>query len=277
VRSEAEVVKALVRYSRLYLGLCRYGLARELAFRGNFLIKLFVEVLWLFILLAFYQTIFTKTDHVAGWSRAEYLCFVGCYFALAGLIEALFLQNCNEFADLVRTGDLDFYLLKPIDEQFLVTCREIDWSSAANVVMGIGVMAGGLYEMGWSFDLGRLAIFLILFLCGILIAYSFLVLLTSIAVWFKRNQSLYELWWLFTSLMRYPREIFNGSLGGPMGWFFTFVLPVLLVVSVPADTLVRRVFNPKMAAFMVLVTVASLYLSRKFFRHALQHYRSASS
>ena len=49
--------------------------------------------------------------------------FVGCFFALNGLIETLFLENCNEFAELVRTGDLDFLLLKPIDEQFLITCR----------------------------------------------------------------------------------------------------------------------------------------------------------
>jgi ABC-2 type transport system permease protein len=266
----------LIRYIRLYLGLCRYGLARELAFRGNFLIKLFVEVLWLFILLAFYETVFTKTATVATWSRAEYLFFVGCYFALAGLIEALFLQNCNEFADLVRTGDLDFYLLQPIDEQFLVTCREIDWSSAANVLMGMAVSAISLYQMGWKFDSGRVAIFALLFGCGLMIAYSFLVALTSIAVWFKRNQSLYELWWLFTSLMRYPREIFSGGAAGPLGWFFTYVLPVLVVVSVPADALVR-VFQPKMAAFMAAVAIAAVYLSRKLFKVALQRYRSASS
>src|SRR5438045_6941766 len=108
-------MNAMFRYLRLYLALARYGLARELAFRGNFLVRIFVEVLWLFILLAFYRTVFSKTSVVADWSEPEYLFFVGCYFALAGLIEAFFLVNCSVFADLVRRGDLDFYLLKPID------------------------------------------------------------------------------------------------------------------------------------------------------------------
>ena len=54
--------------------------------------------------------------------ESEYFFFVGCFFAIDGLIETLFLENCNEFADLVRTGDLDFLLLKPIDEQFLISC-----------------------------------------------------------------------------------------------------------------------------------------------------------
>src|SRR5438477_9328440 len=111
---------ALARYARIIGALGRYGLARELAFRGNFVVKVFVEILWLSILLVFYATVFSKTSVVADWSEYEYLFFVGCYFALEGVIETLFLDNCNQFADLVRSGDLDFDLLKPLDVQVLV-------------------------------------------------------------------------------------------------------------------------------------------------------------
>src|SRR5262245_46373048 len=119
-------MRGLRRYLRLMLALARYGIAREMAFRGNFLAKITVEVLWLFILLIFYDTVFAQTDRVAGWTREQYLFFVGCYFTLEGVIETLFLENCVEFPELIRTGDLDFYLVRPIDEQFLVTCRSID-------------------------------------------------------------------------------------------------------------------------------------------------------
>src|SRR5207245_2897121 len=134
------LMKGVARYLRLTAALARYSLARELAFRGNFLVKICVEVLWLSILLVFYRTVFTKTSIVADWKESEYLFFVGCYFALEGMVETLFLENCNEFSDLVRSGDLDFYLLKPIDEQFLLTCRKIDWSTAPNVLMGVVFM-----------------------------------------------------------------------------------------------------------------------------------------
>ena len=70
-------------------------------------------------------------------------------------------------------------------------------------------------------------------------AYSFLIMLSSTSVWMVRNQSLFEMWWLFTSLMRYPREIFRGPWAGPVGWFFSFVVPVLLVTNVPAATMVE--------------------------------------
>ena len=44
-------MRASLRYLRLLGALARYGLARELAFRGNFLAKLAVEIIWLGILI----------------------------------------------------------------------------------------------------------------------------------------------------------------------------------------------------------------------------------
>jgi ABC-2 type transport system permease protein len=269
-------VPRLGRYLRLLAAFARFGLATELAFRANFLVKLVVEVLWLSILLLFYETVFGKTQTVAGWDRHEYLFFVGCHYALAGVIETFFLENCTGFADLIRSGDLDIYLLQPIDEQFLVSTRNIDWSTAPNVFLGAAVMGFALHGMGWHFDPVRVGAFLVLFVCGSAMAYSFLLLLSSTSVWFVRNQSLMEMWWLFTTLMRYPREIFTGSWATPFGRFFTFVVPVLLVVNVPAHTMVKAL-EPGPIAGMLVAAAVLLAVSRRFFRYALQSYRSASS
>ena len=266
----------LFRYARLWLALARFSLVRELAFRTNFLIKIVVEILWLGILIAFYETIFSKTTNVAEWDRYQYLFFLGFYFALGGLLETFFLENCNNFADLVRTGDLDFYLLKPMDEQFLVSCRTIDWSCLPNILMGTGVMVAALVFGGWDFDVGRFALFLIMLVCGTGLAYGFLLLLTAASIWFMRNQSLFEMWWLFTTLMRYPREIFERSWASPVGVFFSFVVPIMLVTNVPASVMMRAI-RPDLAAYTLVATVVVLWLSRRFFKFALLRYRSASS
>lgn len=268
----------VVRYLRLYFALCRFGLIRELAFRTNFLVKVSVEVLWFGIMLVFYQTIFghTRQGTVAGWPEANYLFFVGCYFALEGVIETLFMSNCGEFSDMIRSGDLDFVLLQPIDEQFLVTFRNIDWSTVPNIFMGTGVMIYALVQLQWPFHAGQLALFLVMFGCGVALAYSFLLLLTSSSVWLIRNQSLYEMWWLFTTLMRYPREIFENSWAAPLGRFFTYVIPIMLIVNVPANVMVGAL-DPRAVGFTLLAAVALVLLSRKVFRMALRRYRSASS
>lgn len=269
----------ILRHLRLFWALARYSLAREMAFRGNFLAKVSVEMLWLGILVIFYRTIFNRMPgnaSIADWTEDRYLFFVGCYFTLEGLMETLFLENCNGFADLVRSGDLDFLLLQPMDEQFLISCRNIDWSTSLNVFMGAGVMVYALVQLDWTFDPLRLAIFPVMLACGVGIAYSFLIFLTATSIYFVRNQSLYEMWWLFTSFMRYPRDIFKMTWAAPIGWVFSFLIPVMLVVYVPASVMVRA-FDPVFVGFTLCVTVVLLVASRKFFHYSLRRYRSASS
>jgi ABC-2 type transport system permease protein len=266
-----------LRYFRLLGSFARFALANELAFRANFLLKVLVEVLWLFFLLVFYQTIFTSTNLVAGWDKHQYLFFVGCYYAMEGLIETLFLENCSELADLVRSGNLDLYLLKPLDEQFLITCRKIDWSTAPKVLIGGAVMAHALVGMGWTFNILHVLAFLLLFLCGNALAYSFLLMLTSTSIWFVRNQSLMEMWWLLTTVMRYPRQIYSGGWAGALGAFFWYILPVLLVINVPASMVSEKFFDPWSVVLLLVATAVMLYLSRRFFYLALKSYRSASS
>ena len=216
--------QSLGRYLRLLGSLARYTLYREMAFRGNFLVKVSVEVLWLAIMVAFYRTVFARTSTIAGWTEPQYFFFVGCFFAMNGVIEMLFLDNCNEFAELVRTGDLDG-LLAQADRRTVpdhlpphrlgngtqrLDGRRRDGDRALPDGLAVRPPAGR--DAFWSRSS-----------CGTAIAYSFMLLLTSVSVWMVRNQSLMEMWWLFSSVARYPREIFAGRWAEPLGTFFTYL------------------------------------------------------
>jgi ABC-2 type transport system permease protein len=269
-------MNSLFRYLRLFRAFGRFSLLNEMAFRTNYLLKITVEILWIVLLLLFYRTIFARTSVVADWTEAEYMFFLGCYYSIEGLMETLFLVNLLDFTEQVRKGDLDMMLMIPVDEQFIVSSRSIDWSTVPNILMGVGLMIYGMTRMGWPVTFLQAAVFAVTFPCALAMCYSFLLMLSSTAVWMVRNQSMYELWWLFTSLMRYPKEIFTGRLGAPVGMLFTFLIPVLLVSNVPARTLAKAL-EPWLAAYMIVATAVLLAGSRWVFRRALRSYRSASS
>jgi len=273
---DAGIRRGLGSYFRLLGAFGRFSLNREMAFRGNFLMKVLLEVVWLGILLLFFHTIYRNTSRIEGWNEYQYLFFLGCYYALEGLIETLFLENCVEFGELVRTGNLDFFLLKPIDEQFLLSFRHIDWSTAPKILIGGALMGFGLWELGEPVTLARLGGFLVALASGIAMAYSFLLMLASTAIWMVRNQSLMELWWLFSSLMRYPRDIYEEPWAVLIQKVFTFLLPALLVVSVPAEAMVR-ILEPAILGWTVCAGFMMLLASRWVFRKAIRSYRSASS
>jgi ABC-2 type transport system permease protein len=77
-------------------------------------------------------------------------------------------------------------------------------------------------------------------------------------------------------------EIYDRGWGVPLGGFFTFVVPVLVVVNVPARILAqplrpRSSLSWQLACFALLATAVSLLASRWVFKRALLSYRSASS
>jgi ABC-2 type transport system permease protein len=94
-----------------------------------------------------------------------------------------------------------------------------------------------------------------------------------------RNQTLYDFWFYITNFSRYPMEIYNGRYGVPLQWFFTFIIPVLIVVNVPARMLAKPLQAEEwyLAIFAILAPAVSFFVSRWIFQRALRSYRSASS
>ena len=118
--------------------------------------------------------------------------------------------------------------------------------------------------------------------CGIAIMYSVMISLSATSIWLGRNQTLYNFWFYLTNFSRYPMEIYRGPMGAPLRYFFTFVIPVLVVVNVPARIMAYPISDGRehylaLAAFAVFATIFSLIASRWVFFRALGSYRSASS
>ena len=116
------------RYLRLWLVLARFGLLREFAFRGNFLLRIFVEILWLGLQLLFYGTLFTHTGHIADWSERNTSSSSASTTPSPGSWRRSSSIAATTSPSWCATGDLDFILLEAMDEQFLVSCRSIDFA-----------------------------------------------------------------------------------------------------------------------------------------------------
>jgi len=139
-----------------------------------------------------------------------------------------------------------------------------------------------MYQLHYLPGLVQIVPYPLYVVCGIAIYYSLMIALAATSVWLGRNQTLFDFWFYITNFSRYPMEIYGGPWGTPLRRVFTFALPVLVVVNVPAQILVRPV-NPQLPedwflpGFALFATAASLLGSRWVFQRALGSYRSASS
>src|SRR5579872_235333 len=219
-------------YGRVLATFFRNSLVREMAFRGNFLIEVVTNAFWFAAQLVFFSLIFGSVRQMNGWTREQYFAFMATGMIISTLIEAFFMPNCANFSELIRTGNLDFALLKPIDTQFLISFEKLDLGALCHVLLPLTLLGYSLHQLGWPVDAVRVATYFGLVGLGIAFFYSLMIMLASTSVWFGRNQGLYEFWFYITVFARYPRNIYGGSrVGDVLQMVFSFVIPILLVIT----------------------------------------------
>jgi ABC-2 type transport system permease protein len=278
-------------YFAVFGTFARNSLVRDMTFRANFIIDSVASLCWMLANLGFYRLIFHYTDSIGkstGWGEYEFYAFLSTTLLINSLVQAFFMPNAEEFSEMIRTGALDFALLKPIDTQFLISLQRIDWSSLMNFFAGIVLLIVSLIKLTHQpvnpLELSPVMVLLYTFyvLCGVMILYSLMIALAATSIWLGRNQTLYDFWFYITNFSRYPREIYSGPWGRPLQWSFTFIIPVLVVVNVPARIIAQplRVVTTQdwlLNGFALLATAGSFAVSRWIFQRALFSYRSASS
>jgi ABC-2 type transport system permease protein len=272
-------------YLRVFLTLARNSLVRDMTFRANFIIDLLTWMAWMLMNLVFYILIFRFTPEIGvgtGWTQYPFFIFIATSLLVNSIVEMFFMMNMDELSELIRTGALDFALLKPIDTQFLVSLTKTDWSAIGNFFLGLCLLGYSLLKMGYVPQPWEMALYPVYIVCGVAIYYSLMVAMAATSVWLGRNLTLLDFWFSVTMFSRYPMEIYQGRWGTPLRRAFTFIVPILLVVNVPARLLIRSL-SPQsfqdwlLPIFTILITFVSLGVARLIFKLALWSYRSASS
>jgi ABC-2 type transport system permease protein len=270
-------------YLGVFLTFARNSLVRDMTYRANFLIECVTSLTWMLMNLGFYLVVFTYTPAIGtaaeGWGKHEFFVFMATSIVINSLVQAFFMPNADEFSELIRTGGLDFALLKPIDTQFLISLQRVQWSPLANLGVAAIIMGYALWKLGYQPPLANVLLYPLYVACGVAILYSLMMVMAAVTVFLGRNQSLYDFWFYITNFSRYPMEIYKGTFGTPLRLFFTFAVPVLIVVNIPARLMSQplQTQNWPLAAYSLLATLACLAASRFVFKRALLSYRSASS
>jgi ABC-2 type transport system permease protein len=266
-------------YLKVFLMFARNSLVRNMMFRGNFIIECVTSLSWMAMNLAFYMLVFGYAESLGGWTKYQFLVFLSTTLFVNSLVQAFFMPNAEEFSELIRTGNLDFALLKPIDTQFLISLNKVDWSALSNFFFGGALLVYSLARLEQQPTLIQVVLYPIYVVCGVAIFYSLMIALAATSVWLGRNQALYEFWFYITNFSRYPMEIYRGTIGSPLRTFFTFVIPLLVVVNVPARLMAKPLDAQSwpLAIFALAAAIASVWASRMIFNRAMLSYRSASS
>jgi len=261
------------RYLSIYAALWRNSVVREMGFKSNFLLWIVVELLWFALQLTFVAVIYQHTERIGTWTKWEVVMLMGASHFIQQIFTAIFLSNCVQLSEYIRTGKLDFMLLLPINTRFLISFRQVDLGGFVNAASALAVIWYAGRQLHLVPTAAQLAGFLVLAVAGVFIHYSLMLTLASTSFWTVRAQGIVWGYYNLFNIARLPDAAFQGM----FKVFFTFAIPMLLVANVPVKLLISRLEQPLEMALLLGMSLACFVVSEWVWRFALRHYTSASS
>ncbi len=265
-------MRTLLRYLRLLRAQAAVSTAGAMQYRADFLVRGFMSVFWLGIAMAPLLVVFRSRESVAGWSYPEALVVLGWFSLLKSILDGSVSPSLQAVVEGVRSGALDFVLLKPADAQFLVSTARFEPWRLVDAMAAILLLGYAFYRLGrWPHpaDVGVAAVLLVV---AVLLLYAIWILVVSASFRVVRVDNLSYLFGSIFDAGRWPIHVFRGTLR----FIFTVIFPLALMTTYPAQALLGRL-STSTAALVAAGGLVFTACARLVWRSAIRFYTSASS
>lgn len=207
---------------------------------------------------------------IGGYSWEQMLFFY-LVFILIDTIVQMFFREVYRFRPLVISGGFDMVLAKPFPPLVRCLLGGPDYIDLGVLIILLAVV---IYFVSTYIHPSLSQIFLFLLMLGntLLVAAGFHIMVLAIGILTLSVDHLIMVYRDLTALVRIPVDLFTE----PIRSLITFVIPVGLMYSFPAKTLLG-LLSWQMILVSLALGLSTLYLALKFWRFALRHYSSASS
>ncbi len=262
----------MLRHLKLISLFARLSIQNDAAYRLDFLLRIVFAIIHQAAELMGVWIIFHNTRELNGWTVWHCLTLLGVFRVIAGSIRIFVAPNMRQTMDDIRTGALDYVLLRPVDSQFLASLRRIVLIESFDIVLGLGLAAIGVWKLSGTLPLERLAAFVLMLALAVTIVYSIWLTLGTLSFWFTRIANIEMVFWNVFEFARYPVAIYPPKLQ----WLLTYVIAVAFITTVPAEAAFGRLPIGTLVAGCLLAP-AMLVAASAFWRYGLRHYSGASA
>lgn len=263
----------LGRYARLYLALMRNNLVRDLEFKQNAVVLWLTHVILTLLYLVGFLVYYRFVPVVAGWGIHEMLFFNGVLHLIDGFWMFTSFFNLLDFPDKVNSGELDTYLVKPVNTRFLLSLRRVSYASLGDMALGAIFIAIAWPHLRPAVPVNawRILVFGALAFNGVLIFYGLTFIIVTTAILSVKLNAVNRAQTAFEFSV-WPDGIYQG-------WLRTLLLtalPMLLIVNFPTRFLLGTLDWP-WVLYSLAIGVGLVLLGEVYWRWAIRRYAGAGS
>src|SRR3977135_2686171 len=185
--------------------------------------------------LVFLIAIFRHTEALAGYTLPEAALFF-LTFNLVDILAQLFFRGIYGIRALIREGDFDYFLIQPTNVLYRCAFNTVDFLDVVTVFPVAFIIYYVLKQIPGGIQPGRLMLYVLLCLNGMVIALAVHIAVAGLAV---LTQELENTIWIYRDIMtlgRFPADIYSPKLQSVL----IFVIPVAVMISFPAKAFLGR-------------------------------------
>lgn len=262
-----------MRQLKLVWALFRMKTARQTAFRLGFFGPLFVDGSLFILQILMFSAIYAHVDSIAGWGRGEMLLFIGTFSLINAINMTVFFFGVLNLPALVKSGDFDGYLVRPVNPLLRLTFENMNLGSAPLIVLSIGIIAYAVRVLGIDPSPMRVAGYALLVILMLLLWYDLMLLLRSVVFFAVSASSIGRLEGAFMEMcMMLPGTAFRGA----FRVIFQVLLPYGIIGTVPVEFFSGLLSPGELFSALAIVAVFTV-LAIGVFRIGCKNYKSASS
>ncbi len=267
-----KALQTAARYAALLRLFAQNSLLANLEYRVNFAGALLMSLLDALWAVGGALLFYSHRATIGGWSFHETLIVVGLFFVASGFLDAIMQPNLRDVIEAVRTGAMDYTLIRPVDAMFHATLRRYRFEKLSGLLVGATLIGYALFQLRLWPGLGQWAAFIALGVAALALLYALMALLIALCFRVVDIANIEELVFGVLEVARFPAQAFPEPVRGVI----SLVIPIAFVSTVPAEALLGRL-TPALALYGLVCAGVTVLLSARAWRAAVSSYTSASS
>lgn len=257
-------------YLSLYKSFVATSTSVAMSFRTSFFLLIIMDIFFISASLLSVDYIYDHVQQIGGWSKYQLLFFTCFMLVIDQIHMMIFSTNFWVIGDDIKTGQLDYTLLKPSNSLFNCFVRYFRPSAVVTSFVAIGglVYYGKALELAWH----QWTLIPLFMLWGLVLLVIIEIIVSTFMFWLTEGSGINFIRMGLQRVSRYPHFIY-GNIARKV---FLILVPVLFIGSAPVEFLFNYQ-SYQLLLGMLLATILLGLLLKKFWTRALNQYESASS
>ncbi len=245
----------------------------KMAYRADFFIYVFSDLLLQSVNLIFILVVFTKVPAIKGWTRDQVLFIYG-FFLIPFAVYSGFLNHLFDVPEkYVLEGELDRILVRPLNAWYQVVVETMNPELLVGAPAGVAIMIYSGRAMGLVWTWWDIPLAIVLIFGATMIYAGVYTFLASLGFWTEGNIGLMPMVYNLSNYGRYPMTVYRG----PVRFILTWVLPFAFVGFYPSTLLMHRYDFAWYALLTPVIGIISFTIAYRVWVAGIRRYRGTGS